>query len=131
MGVHRSLLPRERRRDCLDSRRLPLSAAATLAVDGPDGCDRERQDEGRDAAGCFCGSLCPPGARNAAHGKIASLVSPRISMSGFSTERPPRARTPRQERTEIMLHDASSSPSSPCPFSCLGLPHLLNLSKRL
>merc|ERR1712060_220745 len=35
------------------------------------------------------GSLRPPGARNAAHGKIASLVSPGISMSGFSTERPP------------------------------------------
>ena len=69
--------------------RLPLSPAATLAVDGPDGCGRERQDDGRDAAECFCGSLRRTGARNAAHGKIASLVSPRISMSGFSTERPP------------------------------------------
>merc|ERR1712060_797852 len=78
-----------RRRDCMGPVRLPLSPAATLAVDGPDGCGRERQDDGRDAVGCFCGSLRPPGTRNAAHGKIASLVSPRISMSGFSTERPP------------------------------------------
>merc|ERR1711920_162366 len=62
---------------------------SVVCNDKVDGSGCERQDEGRDAAGCFCGSLRPPGARNAAHGKIASLVSPRISMSGFSTERPP------------------------------------------
>merc|ERR1719291_343743 len=42
-----STAARERRRDCLVSRRLPLSPAATSAVDGPDGCGRERRDESR------------------------------------------------------------------------------------
>ena len=94
--------------------RLPLSPAATLAVDGPDGCGRERQDDGRDAAECFCGSLRRTGARNAAHGKIASLVSPRISMSGFGTERPPAGPHSAPRARGDNLHDASSSPSSPC-----------------
>merc|ERR1719145_506240 len=55
----------------------------------------------------------PP--RLSTDGTLASLVFPRILMSGFSAERPfagpysaPRARGDN-------LHDASSSPSSPCP----------------
>merc|ERR1719343_715233 len=128
-----ALLPRERRRDCLVSRRLPLSPAATSAVDGPGGCGRERQDEGRDAAGCFCWLPRPQGARNAADGKIASLVSPRISMSGFSTERPPAGphSAPRAHGDNVACRLQLPLLPLPLVLLYLGLPHLLNLSKRL
>merc|ERR1712060_966986 len=74
-------------------------------------------------AAIFTGSRrsAAPRATSGLHGFSAVATEPRGGLSPYLDERvqyrtpPPRARTPRQERTETMLHDASSSPSSPCP----------------
>merc|ERR1719382_2154307 len=74
-------------------------------------------------AAVFTGSTstAAPRATSGLHGFSAVATEPRGGLSPYLDERvqyrtpPPRARTPRQERTETMLHDASSSPSSPCP----------------